>query len=825
MRWIGLLGVPATVLSALAFVFFFRDESSSGALWKQLLFAALLVLVLWCVVLAFIGAIRFIAIKRERRRDARLYDSLQPETDAVAERDSAEYKRKQAYAKLKATGYGIYSKPFYLIIGASQSGKTTVIKQSKLAFPIGDEPVVEFGGTKGHEWYFPNDAVIIDTAGRYVEHLGASREEWNAMLGESREEWNRFLEQLAKGRPRAPINGVLVTVRVPDLLDEDPRRRERLAKTLWKGLLEIEDKLGLRAPVYVMVTMCDLLPGFVEYCDHLPWLVDRTLVGWTRPGPPQRSFDGAELAQGMDTLCDDLDERGLLFFEEERARGEFTREDQVRLDRMASFPAEFRALQGSLVEFIGKVFARSDSHDQHFLRGVYFTSGVQKGNPITRAAKELLGSRAEKLAAGAARSEEAEHKAYFIHDFFGSLVLQESGLTVPSSRAGRRTARKNLMYRALAAVAVLMVIGWVGRAFWRLGRLPEEIIGLLRKPQVEDADVAAMMDKAGAYLRMTYRDDEDMPDLVDAVWTRVGDRLHRRVKGALERKTPPEDEEVGKLLVTLVGTPLIAGHPAASENAVHASEKEMPPTEAESLASRCCKLLSRNVSRLDVNLEDARAGAARDVLWKRRQDRLLTHAFLKSMDRCKSLRDVDLSSDYKEEYQGLRAQIPTLETLAEQCASAGTSMADEVSLELRVKLFPDCGHGDSQVAQAILEIQRAIALFAQPSLEVRVSAPKDWIAMEICGTTFTLGTGHGCTFEWRSAEDNAGCEDWISSVSRAYQGSKNIIPLKRSVFLSSLCKWPTLKSADNKKLQLEDDLSLTFDLALPFIPAGWQEPR
>ena len=67
---------------------------------------------------------------------------------------------------------GLYDLPWYVIIGPPGSGKTTALVNSGLHFPLsqrfGAGALRGVGGTRNCDWWFTDEAVLLDTAGRYT---------------------------------------------------------------------------------------------------------------------------------------------------------------------------------------------------------------------------------------------------------------------------------------------------------------------------------------------------------------------------------------------------------------------------------------------------------------------------------------------------------------------------------------------------------------------------------------------------------------------------------------------------------------------------------
>jgi type VI secretion system protein ImpL len=131
-----------------------------------------------------------------------------------------------------------------VIVGAPGSGKTTALVNSGLKFPLEEagasQSIKGVGGTRNCDWWFTDEAVLLDTAGRYVTQDSEQKVDASAWLG--------FLELLKRFRPRQPLNGAIVTVSISDLLYQTDAQRERYARDVRSRVQELHERLGLRFP-------------------------------------------------------------------------------------------------------------------------------------------------------------------------------------------------------------------------------------------------------------------------------------------------------------------------------------------------------------------------------------------------------------------------------------------------------------------------------------------------------------------------------------------------------------------------------------------------
>src|SRR5579859_1276444 len=343
-------------------------------LWLEILITvfAVLLVVGWFVGGRIRIALKARALERDLLKQAE-EQARNARPDRRGEIMELQQQMQRGMAAMKASrmggGSALYRLPWYMIVGPPGAGKTTALKQSGLAFPFldprGGGGVRGIGGTRNCDWWFTNEAILLDTAGRY------------ATEADDYDEWTAFLDTLKRYRSRKPINGVLVAISVTDLMEAREDQIDAIAKRLRGRIDEIATRLSMLVPVYVMFTKVDLVAGFVEFWGDLRksergmiWGVTFPLAG-AEKRDPARAFEPE-----MDELIEKVQARALRRVGQER---------QIELrPRIYQFPLEFAALKQNLTDFLGMLLQPNNFRETPVLRGVYFTSGTQEGRPIDR---------------------------------------------------------------------------------------------------------------------------------------------------------------------------------------------------------------------------------------------------------------------------------------------------------------------------------------------------------------------------------------------------------------------------------------------------------
>lgn len=385
------------------------------------------------------------ALERELMKQAEQQAAnARPDRRAEINELHAQFKKGLAALKTSRLGAGsgvnaLYALPWYMIVGPPGAGKTTAIRHSGLDFPIPDAAgaLRGVGGTKNCDWWFTNEAIILDTAGRF------------ATQQDDHEEWTAFLDMLRRYRSKTPVNGVLVAISIADVIGLTEEQVEATARTLRSRIDEVMTRLQMVVPVYVVFTKVDLIAGFVETFEDLKKSERAQIWGVTFP-LDQKNLEPAKAFEAeFDLLLEALHGNALRRLAS--ARG------QRQRARVQQFPLEMRAVKGALAEFVGALLRKNSFQETPLFRGAYFTSGTQEGLPLDRVMGGMVRAFGLRMTVPEA-GPRADAKSYFLTDLFRRVIFPDRFVAART----RGEARRQLLTRVgigvgAAALAVLIV--------------------------------------------------------------------------------------------------------------------------------------------------------------------------------------------------------------------------------------------------------------------------------------------------------------------------------------------------------------------------------
>lgn len=402
-------------------------------------------------------------------------NATQEETQELGGKLSAALERLKAL-KLEGGQSTLYQLPWYAIIGPPGAGKTTALLNSGLSFPLADGETVQalkgVGGTRNCDWWFTDQAVLIDTAGRYTTQ--DSNRERDAGV------WLNFLRLLKRHRPLQPLNGILIAVPAPDLLGGEDERAQ-LGQSLRARLAELQKELGVRLPVYIVLTKLDLLQGFDAFFEGMSRDERNQVWGVTLPLEASRKPEtaGAALKQGFAALLARLADQTVARMH--------TDNDVKRRGLIFGFPQQVNLLAAPLATLLATLTDGARLTDAPLVRGVYLTSATQQGRPIERV---LAGLSTQLGLSPPPATRAGQGRSYFLKDLLSEVVFKESALAGYDPRADRR---QRLLYLAGAgagvAAALTLIAIWTG-AFIGQSRVLDRYAETLARYRASAGDLA-----------------------------------------------------------------------------------------------------------------------------------------------------------------------------------------------------------------------------------------------------------------------------------------------------------------------------------------------
>lgn len=315
-------------------------------------------------------------------------------------------------SQLRRHGNPVYVLPWYLVMGESGAGKTTAISRSRL-MPMMRESVAgtDITQTANCDWWFFSEAVVIDTAGRYVSPDGSELDQ---------QEWDYLLELFAKHRSREGINGLVVVIDAPLLLSGDMQAIERRGQSLRDRIDQVMRLFEKRVPIYVMISKSDQIYGFTAWANSLSDAESMQAMGYLSDERADIANEQVFAQEAIDTLCARV----------ESLRLDLSMREADLTPEMLLFPGELARLKSGLQQFLQATFGANPYLEHPFLRGLFLTSARQQPPEPSRLG-QLIAAPSSEYGAG------QTGKGLFIHDIFSRILPVERGIALPGQIVSR----------------------------------------------------------------------------------------------------------------------------------------------------------------------------------------------------------------------------------------------------------------------------------------------------------------------------------------------------------------------------------------------------
>lgn len=359
-------------------------------------------------------------------------------------------------SSIRKKGNPLYVLPWYMVFGETGTGKTSAIQNSGLNTPMTElGPTQGIGGTRNCDWYFFEEAIILDTAGRYAIPL----EEWIDL-----EEWKNFLSLLARYRKREPVNGVIIAIAADRLLNDDDEHTRKNGMTIRQRINHMMRMLGAKFPVYVLVTKMDLIYGFDDFSNELkPGVLDQAM-GYVNAG--KKMFWREVFIDAIKSVSERLSDIRFHLIHKNR-----------KASPMMLFPAEFNRLSTKLENFLESVFAENTYQTTPLLRGIFFSSALRDGQPLS----DFL--TATSIEPEKSRSRQLPAKGIYLKEFFARILPADRRIYTPLAEYGLWKRITSSLALSAWLLFSLLLAGIISYSYLYSNNLMNDYNSIIKNPQ------------------------------------------------------------------------------------------------------------------------------------------------------------------------------------------------------------------------------------------------------------------------------------------------------------------------------------------------------
>ncbi len=217
----------------------------------------------------------------------------------------------------------------------------------------------------GARWHFFDRGLVVELE---ADQLDAPHGQ-----DELEKRWEAFLALCGRYRPQRPLDSIVVSVPAALLADRTPEGRERLrecAAAASRRIWIAQNRYAMRFAVYLMVSGCETVPGFVSFSDALPAGMRDSMLGWSSPYQPAALYRREWTQAAFDQVEQDIADMSAELFA-----------SHAQLPAPADLfllPSRIAALRAGATEYLDELLRPNAFHEPFFLRGLYFTGGGER---------------------------------------------------------------------------------------------------------------------------------------------------------------------------------------------------------------------------------------------------------------------------------------------------------------------------------------------------------------------------------------------------------------------------------------------------------------
>lgn len=269
-----------------------------------------------------------------------------------------EFLKKTVISK-QETNVNLLCLPWYLLIGPTGSGKTTLLANANINYILAKQ--IKAPSSDICDWWVTRDLVLVDVPGNYL----TSKTKYSSPINTTYHLlWQHLLKLLKKFRGKEnALQGIVLAINLPEIIRFQRSQKYQLVQDTKKRVHDLLALFGNQLPIYLIITKCDLLPGFNEFFSDFG--TDEAAQPWgiTIPKSNENVID--VFIHRFNALIKRLNKQLISRLHQER--------NPNTRPYIKDFPLQIEKLKEGIAQLL-KVLALPNSS----LQGVYLTSGTQQ---------------------------------------------------------------------------------------------------------------------------------------------------------------------------------------------------------------------------------------------------------------------------------------------------------------------------------------------------------------------------------------------------------------------------------------------------------------
>jgi type VI secretion system protein ImpL len=371
-----------------------------------------------------------------------------------------------------------YTIPWFLMLGSSGAGKSSLISDSPLANLV--EEQVRLEQSTAFTWNFFERGLVIDVGGWAFSPAASSVAAWR-----------RLLHLFLNNRPARPLDGIVLVISCADLIGPhalSPAALVERGALIQNRFRQISQITSFQLPLYVILSQCDAVPGFREFTAELNDEELQQIFGWSRPGEDSAAFHPECVDEALDSIRISL----------ERKQGELYAAHEPNSSRgdMFLFPGEIYGLAPNLRLLLGRAMHGSVQIPPPLLRGIYCCGAaaghVDQTSSLAPLVPVSVPSAARLRALTPAMRDsfswapnqlgpwlQSDLQIAFVQDLFYKKIFVEKGLAMPLARHFMHRDRIRVSLQIATAAVALILTVFTAVAYHRLSGEEDNLVQLL----------------------------------------------------------------------------------------------------------------------------------------------------------------------------------------------------------------------------------------------------------------------------------------------------------------------------------------------------------